>query len=98
MLFQNQKRRHAQRVHVAEVIPPIGLDRAAASQHRHPVDVAQRAFQHLLGRFENFELGFDHPAGDVDALQIFAELGELPALIVRQGLVGQALETASSRS
>ena len=90
--LQNQKPRHPRRIHVAQIIPPIRFDRTAASQHRHPVQVAQRAVENLFVGFENVVFRLDHPASHVRPLQIFRQLGELPSLIVRQRLVGQSLE------
>ena len=90
--FQNQKPRHPRRVHVPQIIPPIRLDRAAASQHRHPVKIPQRAVENLFVGFENVIFRLDHPARDIRPLQIFRQLRELPSLIVRQRLIGQSLE------
>jgi len=36
--------------------PAVRLDAAAASQHRHPVDVPQRRFQYRLGVMQMLNL------------------------------------------
>jgi hypothetical protein len=61
-------------------------------QHRHPVNVAQRAFQRRLGAAQDGELRLDDARRHVDALEVLGELRELPALVVRKRLVRQSLE------
>ncbi len=90
--FEEEEGGNLEGVHVTDVHAAVGLDAAAAAQDGHPVDVAQGGFEHGLGLVENVEFGFDDPAGDGDSFEVFSELGEQPALIVRHGLVGEPLE------
>ena len=89
---QHQVLRDAPGPHVRGVVPAIGLERAARLQQAHPLDVLADAQVPLVGPVALAELHLEEGSRGAGALDVTAELHEVPALAVRHGGVGDALE------
>ena len=89
---QQQELDHALRLDPADVEPLVRLVGLAAAQHRRPLQVRQRQVGRVVQLLQQLVLDVEDAQRLVGAFQVLAELDELPALVVGQRGVADALE------